>query len=174
MKQFLLLFSPLVCLTSCVTGNSKTGNSYFKTVEKLKSYNSQIVMSNRESNGYYYEEGFFVSEGEVLLYSSGSSSKSFHCVYLTLPNSTKAPNVYKCLYLWRMSTSESATFYIQNTYTKDDIITFDSYDGSDTTLQTDINLAKLCVNEILYSFEIWLRDELNSGLSKIGMFPNFL
>lgn len=58
MKQFLLLFSPLVCLTSCVTGNSKTGNSYFKTVEKLKSYNSQIVMSNRESNGYYYEEGF--------------------------------------------------------------------------------------------------------------------
>lgn len=73
-----------------------------------------------------------------------------------------------------MSTSESATFYIQNTYTKDDIITFDSYDGSDTTLQTDINLAKLCVNEILYSFEIWLRDELNSGLSKIGMFPNFL
>lgn len=187
MNKLLALFLPLLCLTSCgpkesnsTNPNSTNTNSvddslntYFKVIEKLKTYDGEIVINTHYSNGYYYEEGFFKSDGDVVLYTAGTRNEFSDCTYLCLPNSTQTPNVYKCAYMWKGNTSESAVFYILNSYTSSDDIAFDSYNGSEATLQSNINVAKASVNLIIISFNNWLVKEYSTDLSKIGMFPNF-
>lgn len=153
-----------------------SGNSYSGVIKKMKTYSGETVMANNYMSGYYTEEGFMLYQGEIVLYNEGSSSESTGYVFITLPNSTQAPNSYYCLYSWHhLSTSydESASFFINNSYTSSTSITFSRYTGDSSMRQYSQRLAESCVDLLLTTFDIWLQKEHNTSLKRIGMFPDY-
>ena len=172
MKKLGLLVIPVILISSC--DGKKT---YSSLIETLKSYSGAMIVGNSYSNGYYNEEGFTLYDGEIVLYHQGDSSKSGGYVFIILPNATSAPNSYYCLYSWSSYTTsyeESASFYINNTYTDDTLITFSKYTGDSSMRQSAQNLAQSSVNLLLLRFDLWLGDVYNTSLKSVGMFPNFL
>ena len=172
MKKLGLLVIPVILISSC--GGKKT---YSSLIETLKSYSGETIVGNSYSNGYYNEEGFMLYDGEIVLYHHGDSSQSSGYVFITLPNTTSAPKSYYCLYSWSSyatSYEESASFYINNTYTDGTLITFSKYTGDSSMRQSAQNLAQSSVNLLLLRFDIWLGDVYNTSLKSVGMFPNFL
>ena len=170
MKKIILLIISTLILSAC------SKETYSSILEKLKSYSGETVIGNNYSSGFYNEQGFMLYKGEIVLYHEGTSSASDGYVFITLPNSTSAPNAYYCLYSWQyFSTSynESASFYITNSYTFDSSVVFDSYTGTSDARPYAQDLAKSSVDLLLFRFNTWLRDEYNTSLKSIGMFPNF-
>lgn len=171
MKKTSLLLVPGLLLTSC-----GSINSYSSLIKKMKTYEGVTVINNSYYGGHYFEEGFFLNEGEISLYSKGIGSNSTSATFITLPNSTSAPNVYYCLYAFDMpsiSSYTAASFYLSNSYTRNSSIYFDTYVTDYGTKQSDENLAQSSVNLLLSSFDSWLDNEFNLSLKRTEMFPNF-
>ena len=166
----------LLVLSSLVFSSCSSINSYSSLIKKMKTYSGETIMRNDYSNGFYSEEGFFLNNDQVTLYNNGFNTESETYIFIKLPNSTSVPNTYYCLFsLEHFSTSykEVASFYIDNTYSHYTSITFTTFNGDASMLQSSQNLAESGVNLMLAAFDLWLSQEYNTSLKKIGMFPNF-
>ena len=171
MKKLALCILPCILLSAC-----GSINSYSSLIDKMKSYSGETVMTNNYMNGYYTEEGFMLYGGEIVLYLQGVGSSTNNYVFITLPNSTRAPNTYYCLYSWdypQYSYSETASFYIDNNYTSYTTITFSRYNGDSSSKRSAEQLAESSVNLLLVCFDSWLSKEHSTSMKRVGMFPNF-
>ena len=172
MKKIFLCFATS-CLVLAACGSKV---SYSSLIEKLKSFSGEIQIHNFYENGAYSEEGFFTKDDTVILYLYGNTSDTDTHVYIYLPNGTKAPNNYYCLYNWRYfssSYSESASFYISNNYSYSTTVKFDRFTGDSEMLQSSQRLAKSSIDLILTTLDIWLEDEYHFNLKDVGMFPRY-
>ncbi len=172
MKKICLCFTTS-CLFLMACGSKV---SYSSLIKKLKSFSGEVSINNSYLNGYYTEEGFFTKGDSVVLYLYGDASHSETHVYITLPNSTKAPNNYSCVYGWTypsQSYTEAAIFYISNNYSHSSSVSFSKFNGYSDGLESAQNLAKSSINLLIVSFDNWLYDEYNYRLKDVGMFPRF-
>ena len=170
MKKLALCILPCILLSACGI------NSYSSLISKMKTYSGDTVINNNYSNGYYAEEGFTLYGGEIILYLEGTNSSTTTYVFITLANSTSAPNSYYCLYSWKypsMSYEEAGSFFIENSFTRNTTITFSRFNGDESTKQSAQKLAQSSVNLLLICFDQWLSKEHNTSMKKVGMFPNF-
>ena len=172
---------PLLCiLTSLLLVSCKMSMTYESLISKMKTYPGETIMSNYYSSGSYTEEGFFTDDsGKVTLYQNGSKAGNYELfTFITLPNSTSAPNSYYCLYQWETysslsTTKELASFYIDNNRSSSTKIVFDTYTGSSDLRESSQDLARSSINLLLTSFRIWVEDEFNINYKSIGVFPNY-
>ena len=168
---------PILCILPCILLSACSSiKSYSSLLDKMKSYSGETVMNNNYFNGFYTEEGFTLYRGEIVLNLKGMDSIANDYVFITLPNYTSAPNTYYCLYAWNYSEidySETASFYIDNSYTSNSTITFSVFNGDSSMRQSAERVAQSGVNLLLSCFDSWLSKEHNTRMKRVGMFPNY-